>query len=29
VNIPAGTPHQVLLENGKNFAYLIVKVLAK
>ena len=26
VNIPAGTPHQVLMEGAKPFAYLVVKV---
>lgn len=26
LNIPAGTPHQLLVESGKQFTYMIVKV---
>lgn len=26
IHIPAGTPHQLLIENGNNFSYFVVKV---
>ncbi len=29
VHIPAGTPHQVLLEPGHKFAYFVVKIAAR
>jgi mannose-6-phosphate isomerase-like protein (cupin superfamily) len=29
VHIPAGVPHQVLIENGKPFTYFVVKVIER
>jgi quercetin dioxygenase-like cupin family protein len=29
VHIPAGTPHQLLVENGKPFTYFVIKVSAQ